>query len=229
METYATLANRYDRWNLSIAGQFQQAAVLAEVGDLSGRTVLDVGCGTGFYSRLFAAQGAERVVGVDLSAEMIAVARSFPDEIEYLLGDATLGALDGRFDLVAALWLVNHAETRADLDAMIKGFATAGHELLLVTTNADADWDFLGTHAKQYGVQQHPNGPAVDGRLPYVATIFHNDDSFSFQSGSWSLEALTNSLHAAGYRTIKRISPAADAPSPLAAKPPFMILRASID
>jgi len=161
METYATLADRYDQWNLTVAGRLQQQAVLAEVGDLSGRTVLDVGCGTGFYSRQFARQGAERILGVDLSEEMIAVARSVPDEIEYLVGDAILGAQDGRFDLVASVWLVNHAETRPQLQAMLEGFAAAGDDLLLVTTNADADWDFLGTHAERYGVRQVPNGPAV--------------------------------------------------------------------
>ncbi|GAA1676942.1 hypothetical protein GCM10009745_20340 [Kribbella yunnanensis] len=228
METYATLAGRYDQWNLSVAGQFQQDVVLAEVGGLAGRTVLDVGCGTGFYSRLWAAQGADRVVGVDLSAEMIAIAKSVPGEIEYLLGDATRGAQDGRFDLVTAMWLVNHAETRADLDAMLKGFAVAGDDLLLVTANADADWNVLSTQDRRFGVQQHPNGPAVDGRQPYEATIFYDGGSFSFQSGSWATDVLIEGLHAAGYDTVRRIAATGrDVPTELADRPPFMILRAS--
>jgi SAM-dependent methyltransferase len=227
METYATLADRYDQWNLTVAGQFQKDAILAEVGDLTGRTVLDVGCGTGFYSRLFAKQGAARVLGVDLSEEMIAVAKTVPDEIEYLVGDAILGAQDGRFDLVASVWLINHAETRPELESMLKGFVAAGDDLLLVTTNADADWDFLGSDAQQFGVRQQPNGPAVDGRLPYVANIYYEGESFSFQSGSWSIEVLTEALHAVGYQSVRRIAPTGDAPAELVAKPPFMILRAS--
>lgn len=227
METYATLAGRYDQWNLSVAGRFQQDVVLAEVGGLAGRTVLDVGCGTGFYSRLWAAQGADRVVGVDLSEEMIAIAESVPGEIEYLIGDAVLGAQDGRFDLVTAMWLVNHAETRADLDAMMKGFAVAGDDLLLVTANADADWDVLGTQAGRYGVQQEPNGPAIDGRQPYKATISYAGGSFSFQSGSWATDVLLEGLHAAGYDSVRRVVAGGDAPTELVDRPPFMILRAT--
>ena len=39
-------------------------------------TVLDVGCGSGRYSVTLAAEGARRVVGVDVSEEMIRLARS---------------------------------------------------------------------------------------------------------------------------------------------------------
>lgn len=49
--------------------------------DLSGRTVLDAGCGTGVLSIELARRGA-RVVGVDVSPEMLAVARQrIPDEL----------------------------------------------------------------------------------------------------------------------------------------------------
>jgi toxoflavin synthase len=38
-------------------------------------SVLDLACGEGFYTRLLRQTGAGRVVGVDLSAGMIALAR----------------------------------------------------------------------------------------------------------------------------------------------------------
>ncbi len=45
-----------------------------------GERVLDVGCGTGVYVPYYRARGAGRVVGVDLSPEMLAQARArFPD------------------------------------------------------------------------------------------------------------------------------------------------------
>ncbi|MFB7165992.1 class I SAM-dependent methyltransferase [Streptomyces sp. NPDC056242] len=44
---------------------------LETVGDVSGKSVLDLACGTGFYSREFRRRGATDVFGVDISGEMI--------------------------------------------------------------------------------------------------------------------------------------------------------------
>ena len=45
------------------------------IGDPTGKDVLDVACGEGFYSRLIRQRGAAKVVGVDLSAGMVELAR----------------------------------------------------------------------------------------------------------------------------------------------------------
>src|ERR687886_2839360 len=45
------------------------------LGDLTGREVLDAGCGEGFLARVLAARGA-RVTGLDLSPRLIALARA---------------------------------------------------------------------------------------------------------------------------------------------------------
>lgn len=41
------------------------------MGDITGRSIVDIGCGTGILSRQFAIQGARRVIGVDTSNAMI--------------------------------------------------------------------------------------------------------------------------------------------------------------
>lgn len=70
VEAYETIGGQYDQWNLCPAGQVQQRTIEAQLGDLTGRSVLDIGCGTGYYSRLFIAHGARRVLGLDSSTEM---------------------------------------------------------------------------------------------------------------------------------------------------------------
>ena len=58
-------------------------AFLEFAGDLSGKTVLDAGCGEGLNTRIFARRGA-RMMGVDLSAKMIEFARQ--EELREPLG-----------------------------------------------------------------------------------------------------------------------------------------------
>ena len=87
----------------------------------AGEAILDLGCGTGELATAIAARGA-RVVGLDSSAEMIAVARERAPALEWLIGDGEALAFDATFDAVfsnAAL----HWMTRAD--AAARGIARA--------------------------------------------------------------------------------------------------------
>jgi SAM-dependent methyltransferase len=78
---------------------------------VAGQRVLDVGCGTGFLGRRFAAQGA-RVVGVDIASEQVADAnaraRAAQLDARFFVASAEATAVaDHRFDVVIAgqCWL----------------------------------------------------------------------------------------------------------------------------
>ncbi|KIW18293.1 hypothetical protein PV08_02581 [Exophiala spinifera] len=108
--------------------------------DNDGVSVLDLACGTGYYSRLVLTWGASRVVGVDISPAMIEAARSLvqseecsdsgPDKsrLTFEVGDCTrpltLTSSPAReltqqhFDVVLGAWLLNYASCPADLVAM---------------------------------------------------------------------------------------------------------------
>ena len=45
------------------------------LGDLNSKSMLDLACGEGIYARQFKRAGASKVLGVDLSAEMIRLAK----------------------------------------------------------------------------------------------------------------------------------------------------------
>jgi SAM-dependent methyltransferase len=53
---------------------YNNPAMLEFIGDLSGREVLDVGCGEGYQTRILASRGA-RMTGIDLSPKMLELAR----------------------------------------------------------------------------------------------------------------------------------------------------------
>jgi len=81
----------------------------------AGEAILDLGCGTGELTAAIAGHGA-RVVGLDASAEMIAVARERAPALEWMVGDGEALAFGGAFDAVfsnAALHWMTRAEAAA--------------------------------------------------------------------------------------------------------------------
>ena len=77
-------------------------------------------CGHGFYTRLLKRAGASQVTGVDVSIEMIRLAeqeeRRHPLGCAYLHGDAAAFEPAEPVDLVVAMYLLNYAGTREQLD-----------------------------------------------------------------------------------------------------------------
>ncbi|GLW28184.1 methyltransferase type 11 [Actinoplanes regularis] len=77
-------------------------ALMDRLGDVTGRTVLDLGTGTGSLARLFAERGAI-VTGLDPSEELLEQARRSSPGITYLQGTAErTGLPDAAFDVVSA-------------------------------------------------------------------------------------------------------------------------------
>lgn len=81
--------------------------------DLSGKTVLDVGCNAGFYSIEMKRRGAERVVGIDSDERYLAQARFAAEmcgaEIEFRqLSVYEVAKLGERFDLVIFMGVLYH-------------------------------------------------------------------------------------------------------------------------
>jgi tRNA (mo5U34)-methyltransferase len=81
--------------------------------DLSGKTVLDIGCNAGFYSFEMKRRGAARVVGIDSDPDYLAQARFAAEVLGYevdfrLLDVYDVGALRQRFDLVVFMGVLYH-------------------------------------------------------------------------------------------------------------------------
>jgi tRNA (mo5U34)-methyltransferase len=81
--------------------------------DLSGRTVLDIGCNAGFYSLEMKRRGAERVVGIDSNETYLAQARFAAEvlglEVEWRrLSVYEVSRLRERFDLVIFMGVLYH-------------------------------------------------------------------------------------------------------------------------
>ncbi|MFL6585165.1 MAG: TIGR04290 family methyltransferase [Chthoniobacterales bacterium] len=81
--------------------------------DLSGKSVLDIGCNAGFYSIEMKRRGAERVLGVDFDERYLAQARFAAEtlgiEIEFRqLSVYDVGSLHEQFDVVIFMGVLYH-------------------------------------------------------------------------------------------------------------------------
>lgn len=94
--------------------------------DLSGRRVLDAGCGTGAFAIEAARRGAE-VVAIDLSTTLTGLARNRlpviqpPGRVEFVVGDM-LDPVFGEFDHVVAMDSLIHYRT-PDMVGALDGLA----------------------------------------------------------------------------------------------------------
>lgn len=116
-ELYDRAADRWERVAPVLLSDFTARPFLLEWCEpVRGRTVLDLGCGEGYVARQLKNRGAERIVGLDISEEMIRHARERESReqlgISFSTGDACdLGTIaTGSIDLVVAVFLFNYLE-----------------------------------------------------------------------------------------------------------------------
>ena len=82
--------------------------------DLTGKTVLDIGCNAGFYSMEMKRRGADRVLGIDSDDRYLAQARLAGQALGYSnvefrnLSVYDVGALGEQFDLVIFMGVLYH-------------------------------------------------------------------------------------------------------------------------
>src|SRR3954469_2123728 len=110
---------------------------------LEGKTALDGGCGGGFLPEPLARLGA-RVTGIDAAPEVLAVARehSAAQALEIDYRNAAVEEIDGRFDLITSLEVIEHvAEPQSFLNAIAKRLAPDG--LLILSTPNATGWSKL--------------------------------------------------------------------------------------
>ena len=102
-------ADKYDTWFQTREGKlydrFEKDTIRKYLPPaIPGKQLLDVGCGTGHWSKFFSEYGYT-VTGIDVSEAMIEIARAKQvKEIEYVIGDThELPFPDSQFDVSAAI------------------------------------------------------------------------------------------------------------------------------
>ena len=180
---------------------------LKVLGNVRDKSVLDLACGYGHYSRLIKQQGAARVIGVDVSEALVKQARAIEQQqplgIEYRVQDvASLGQV-AEFDVVSAVYLFPYASTREMLLSMCRAIYTnlkPGGRLLSATLNPNVTDADLPVY-RQYGVNLAASGGLKDG-TSIMARLDTPEGSVELSGYYWALRSYENTLREARFRKI---------------------------
>lgn len=92
------------------------------IGDPTGLDAVDLATGEGTYARFLKRKGSKSVLGIDISREMIRLARSQEEVdllgIDYIEADLTSFETERTFDLATAGFLLNYAASRDQLRSL---------------------------------------------------------------------------------------------------------------
>lgn len=115
--------------------RLEAAAVRRSLGSLQGAEVIELGCGTGFYTELLFDMGARHVVAVDLSPDMLRYLRA--DRVTAIVADVATFAPDRPFEVLLAAGVL---EFVSDPEAVLRNaarFALSGGRLVILYPKAN--------------------------------------------------------------------------------------------
>lgn len=215
---YDPIAEQYKRSKQQPWRTYIEAySLMLLIGDPTGKSVLDVACGEGFYTRMLKQRGAARVTGVDLSAGMIDLARqqeaTHQQGIEYVVADARQYIPTEKYDLVVAAYLLNYAQNRQELQAMCDGIARClkpGGRFMTVNCSSSLPFPTAPSYRK-YGFETNVAGDWREGAS--IIWKFHLSDGV-FEIENYHLDTTIHeeAFRRAGFQQIHwhdpRLSPA---------------------
>jgi 2-polyprenyl-3-methyl-5-hydroxy-6-metoxy-1,4-benzoquinol methylase len=70
--------------------------------------VLEIGCGTGFYTKILYRQGVMNYTGVDITDVLFPMLREMFPRYNFIKRDITVDKIDGEFDLVVMIDVIQH-------------------------------------------------------------------------------------------------------------------------
>ncbi|HEY0639898.1 MAG TPA: class I SAM-dependent methyltransferase [Pseudonocardiaceae bacterium] len=189
---YDSFAEAYSAENENniLNAYYERPAMTALAGDVTGRRILDAGCGSGPLSAALRGRGAV-VTGIDASAGMLALARRrLGDDVALHVADLRdpLPFADGAFDDVVASLVLHYLEDWGPTLAEMRRVLRPGGRLIASVQHPFVD----------YAIQNpRPN---------YFATTSYTDEwtfgGRSFPLTFWRrpLHAMTDAFIAAGFR-----------------------------
>ncbi|NET35356.1 MAG: class I SAM-dependent methyltransferase [Cyanothece sp. SIO1E1] len=195
---YDGIADAYkDSKKLSFRKYIEEYTLFKLLDNISGKEVLDLACGEGFYTRKIKQTGARYVLGVDISSEMIALAKKQeeidPIGCQYLLHDVSTLELRNKVDIVTGVYLMNYAKSADELLQFCKVVYDSlkpGGMFIGFNDNVAANPN-LAPSFQKYGFEKTTSVDQSEGDVVQY-TIFNGDGS-AFSINNYYLKPETYS------------------------------------
>ncbi|MCQ2452530.1 MAG: class I SAM-dependent methyltransferase [Oscillospiraceae bacterium] len=166
-EAFSKIYNEFG-WNYYPEAFAGQLIRWLEENGIQADSLLDIGCGTGILCEIMADRGLE-TLGVDLSENMIAIARSRRPELAYEIGNMITWQAPRSFDLVTCTGdALNHIPNLADVAQAFRQVFTAlnpgGYFLFDILNEKETeesgivDLDYSDTVKGQFSITHEENG-----------------------------------------------------------------------
>jgi SAM-dependent methyltransferase len=225
--------SRLSRSVHGLNGAPEWPSVRALIPNLQGRRIVDLGCGFGWFARWASEQGASRVLGIDLSRNMIARARvdTAGPNIEYKVADLDqLELPEAAFDFAYSSLALHYVEDFGRLAETVHRALSPGARLLftiehpIYMASTHPGWSQDSDGRKTWPVNRYAvEGPRVTDWLTKGVVKHH-----------LTLGTTLNTLIGAGF-TIRHVQEWAPTPQQIAAnadlaeeleRPMFLIVAA---
>ncbi|WP_203368696.1 class I SAM-dependent DNA methyltransferase [Cysteiniphilum marinum] len=208
MRTYDQVATEYKATDeLPYREYLEKWLIENQLRELKKCRSLDLACGNGFYTNILFTNSFRPVLGVDSSAEMLALAeKSFKNnnDISFVHSCVNDFESDQEFDLIAAGFLINYCSDVLHLKQVCKKlYSLLSNNGTILTTI-----DFIGEKAKsdmllQYSEQAFHDRPLKDGetfKLRFLTT-----NPCDIQVTHYSEKTITDAFSSAGFEFVEWI------------------------
>ena len=189
--------------------------VLSLLEPIKGKIVLDVGCGSGFFTREISRMGAKHVYGIDISMQSIQTARKRTKKekmtgVQYMLCDVFEDILPA-CDIVCFPFVLNLAKNIQDvLDSLKNCFSSLHHNgkiVLVIDIPMKNKSRERIQKQKGFGTVKTLLDEGKDGTL--IQIELYNDEKkiYSFQSRFFTPTTIEKCLHDTGFKNVQWHTP----------------------
>ncbi len=128
------------KWDSIFSYDLDKIATMLGVIDIKGKSVVDIGAGTGVLLKKFIEKGASRVVAMDISPAMIEIAKEKHkgEDISYVVGDIMAANLGEKADVFVAYSVWPHIFDKGAFLRNVRRQMTSGGQLFIAHTSTRA-------------------------------------------------------------------------------------------